>query len=407
MKEVIKCSIAGVAFTLDTDAYDTLRRYLDTLNDTYRTTPDGPEIVADIEARIAELILTAQDGSRVVDLPLVRNIIAQLGTPEDISGRGESPADGTPRIPRRFYRDTANARLGGVCSGVGRYFDIDPVWIRLAFFLPLLCSFFGWIPLVGWTGPIMGNLFFIFTVCYCVAWFVVPAARSPRQKLEMNGERITAQSIRETAAASNDADRKAKPIVADAVSALGQVVLIAMKIVAGLLVFGLILTACGLIIGLFAVAVSGPELFAHSPLHDSGTWISLLAIGIALLPVLMLIYVLMCLIASRKPGGRIVLAFFLVWMCVVAACSILAVRGNIPRRMLHRRAKIERIMQTEVVLDGDSPTVGNLLRDHERVESVLNTEEHTLRISVPDRHIDISVDKNNASVTVTEEEDDD
>ncbi|WP_301232587.1 PspC domain-containing protein [uncultured Alistipes sp.] len=407
MKEVIKCSIAGVAFTLDTDAYDTLRRYLDTLNDTYRTTPDGPEIVADIEARIAELILTAQDGSRVVDLPLVRNIIAQLGTPEDISGRGESPADGTPRIPRRFYRDTANARLGGVCSGVGRYFDIAPVWIRLAFFLPLLCSFFGWIPLVGWTGPIMGNLFFIFTVCYCVAWFVVPAARSPRQKLEMNGERITAQSIRETAAASNDADRKAKPIVADAVSALGQVVLIAMKIVAGLLVFGLILTACGLIIGLFAVAVSGPELFAHSPLHDSGTWISLLAIGIALLPVLMLIYVLMCLIASRKPGGRIVLAFFLVWMCVVAACSILAVRGNIPRRMLHRRAKIERIMQTEVVLDGDSTTVGNLLRDHERVESVLNTEEHTLRISVPDRHIDISVDKNNASVTVTEEEDDD
>lgn len=407
MKEVIKCSIAGVAFTLDTDAYDTLRRYLDTLNDTYRTTPDGPEIVADIEARIAELILTAQDGSRVVDLPLVRNIIAQLGTPEDISGHGESPADGTPRIPRRFYRDTANARLGGVCSGVGRYFDIDPVWIRLAFFLPLLCSFFGWIPLVGWTGPIMGNLFFIFTVCYCVAWFVVPAARSPRQKLEMNGERITAQSIRETAAASNDADRKAKPIVADAVSALGQVVLIAMKIVAGLLVFGLILTACGLIIGLFAVAVSGPELFAHSPLHDSDTWIVLLGIGIALLPVLMLIYVLMCLIASRKPGGRIVLAFFLVWMCVVAACSILAVRGNIPRRMLHRRAKIERIMQTEVVLDGDSTTVGNLLRDHERVESVLNTEEHTLRISVPDRHIDISVDKNNASVTVTEEDDDD
>lgn len=407
MKEVIKCSIAGVAFTLDTDAYDTLRRYLDTLNDTYRTTPDGPEIVADIEARIAELILTAQDGSRVVDLPLIRNIIAQLCTPEDISGHGEAPADGTPRIPRRFYRDTANARLGGVCSGVGRYFDIDPVWIRLAFFLPLLCSFFGWIPLVGWTGPIMGNLFFIFTVCYCVAWFVVPAARSPRQKLEMNGERITAQSIRETAAASNDADRKAKPIVADAVSALGQVVLIAMKIVAGLLVFGLILTACGLIIGLFAVAVSGPELFAHSPLHDSDTWIVLLGIGIALLPVLMLIYVLMCLIASRKPGGRIVLAFFLVWMCVVAACSILAVRGNIPRRMLHRRAKIERIMQTEVVLDGDSTTVGNLLRDHERVESVLNTEEHTLRISVPDRHIDISVDKNNASVTVTEEEDDD
>ena len=101
----------------------------------YKETPDGAEIVADIEARIAELILSAQDSTRVVEKPLILNIIRQMGTAEDISEEepGRSPEE--PRIPRRLYRDTENAKLGGVCAGIGKYFDVDPVWIRLAMFL--------------------------------------------------------------------------------------------------------------------------------------------------------------------------------------------------------------------------------------------------------------------------------
>jgi len=53
MKEVKKCSISGVAFTMDADAYQELENYLDSLKKTYKDTPDGAEIVADIEARIA------------------------------------------------------------------------------------------------------------------------------------------------------------------------------------------------------------------------------------------------------------------------------------------------------------------------------------------------------------------
>ncbi len=65
-------------------------------------------------------------------------------------------------------------------------------------FLPILLTVFQWIPFMRWTGPMMGNLFGIFLICYFIMWFAVPAARSARQKLEMNGEKITAQSIRET-----------------------------------------------------------------------------------------------------------------------------------------------------------------------------------------------------------------
>ncbi len=229
MKEVKKCSISGVAFTMDADAYQELENYLDCLKKTYKDTPDGAEIVADIEARIAELILTTQDNTRVVEKPLILNIIHQMGSVEDISEESsDKKAPEEPRIPRRLYRDTENAKLGGVCAGIGKYFDVDPVWIRLGMFLPILLSFLHWIPFMDWTGSMMGNLFGIFVICYVIMWFAVPAARTARQKLEMNGEKITAQSIRETteATAGCDPDVRAKPIVAEAVSVFGKVVLI-------------------------------------------------------------------------------------------------------------------------------------------------------------------------------------
>jgi len=107
MKEVKKCSISGVAFTMDADAYQELENYLDSLKKTYKDTPDGAEIVADIEARIAELILTTQDNTRVVEKPLILNIIHQMGSVEDISEESsDKKAPEEPRIPRRRYRDT-------------------------------------------------------------------------------------------------------------------------------------------------------------------------------------------------------------------------------------------------------------------------------------------------------------
>ena len=204
MKEVKKCSISGVAFTMDIDAYETLGAYLESLKKSYKETPDGTEIVADIEARIAELILTEQDNTRVVEMPLIQHIIAQMGSAEDISDES-SDRDlqyETPRIPRRLYRDTENAKLGGVCAGIGKYFDIDPVWVRLTLFLPMLLTCFGGIPFLFWFGPVFGNLFGIFLICYFIMWFAVPAARTARQRLEMNGEKITAQSIGEATAAA-------------------------------------------------------------------------------------------------------------------------------------------------------------------------------------------------------------
>ncbi len=410
MNEIKKCSISGIAFTLDADAYEVLRTYLDSLEKTYEKNPDGAEIIADIEARIAELILSTQNNARVVERPLIENIVKQLGSAADITG--EDPDSdlhyAEPRIPRRLYRDTENAKLGGVCSGIGRYFDVDPVWIRLVLFLPLLLSCFGWLPLLHWTGPMMGNLFGIFVICYFIMWFAVPAARTARQKLEMQGERITEQSIRETTAASyaaaDDPDSRARPIVAEAVSVFGKVVLIFLKLIAGLIVFGLIMGACALIIGLFAVVIGGGEILMCDCFDDHSLWLPVLGIVVVLIPTILLIYVLMCLIASRKPGGRAVLAIFLLWLASIVALSVTAIRGNVGDRLRRSHDTTERLLNTPMVIDSDTTTLEELLHDFDEDTSIVDTDGESLHISVPSRSIDITIDKKAGRLNVTTDE---
>ncbi len=363
MKEVRKCSISGVAFTLDVDAFEALNRYIESLKQAYNDSPDGTEIVADIEARIAELILTVQSNDRVVEKPLVLNIIQQLGSAEDISD-SRIDADlksATPRIPRRLYRDTENAKLGGVCAGFGKYFDIDPVWIRLIMFLPLFLSPLSGIPILLWLGPLAGNLFGVFLICYFIMWFAVPAARSARQKLEMNGERITAQSVADTTAATADVDSKAKPIIAETVSVFGKVVLILLKLFAGIMVFGLIMAACALIIGLLVLLVGGNEFMSTLDTLSISTWTPVLGIFIALIPVVLLIYVLMCLIASRKPNGKTVLIIFLLWMASIVGCCVAALHDDVPRKLHEKRAVINSGFRNQGAVEYDLESLEEML----------------------------------------------
>ena len=397
MKNVKKCSLSGIAFTMDTDAYETLSAYMDSLRASCGHTPDGDEIVADIEARIAELILSTRSADCVVERPLVENIIKQMGRPEDISAEPDADAPSQsgetadeeytpsePRIPRRLYRDMDGAKLGGVCTGLARYFNTDPVWVRLIFLLPLLLT-----PMSGvvrFFGPLFGNMFGMFILAYIVMWFAVPAARSARQKLEMKGERITAQSIKEATVASSaaDADSEAKPVVANVVTVFGQIILILLKIFAGIIVFGLIIAACAMIIGILWLAISGSGNFFHA---DETAVVSALGIAVGLVPVMLLIYVLMCLIASRKPGAKTVLAMFILWVIVIVAvitASLYEFRSN--RHAAHKPLVID---EDEVVIDGDTVHAVRSIRD------ALPAED------MPE-NVDIEVRKDSMHFTVTE-----
>jgi phage shock protein PspC (stress-responsive transcriptional regulator) len=56
------------------------------------------------------------------------------------------------RRDRTLYRDTADKKIGGVCSGLAEYFDLDPLLVRVAFVAGIFVSGVSLIvyPLLWW-----------------------------------------------------------------------------------------------------------------------------------------------------------------------------------------------------------------------------------------------------------------
>ena len=328
MNEIKKCSLAGISFTLEKDAHTALADYIASLQNAYRNDPDGEEIIADIEARIAELILSAVPADAIVTKPLILNIIKQLGSAEEIES--EQPeqeprhaettdTSGNPRIPRRLYRDLQHRKLGGVCAGVANYFDIDPTWIRLAMFIPLFLSLFSSIEFFGWLSALLGNMFGVVILGYIIMWFAIPPASTARQKLEMKGERITTDSIRENVHNATS-EEQSRTIIADIVNLIGKILLICLKIFAAILLIGLVVGTC--VLGM--VAIAGFPMLAF----DLATGVALLSFFfVVMLPLLTLIYLVIMLLISQRPKGRVLLVAFILWIISITTMTISAIKS--------------------------------------------------------------------------------
>jgi len=116
------------------------------------------------------------------------------------------PAKGmdTTSIRRRLYRNPDNKVIGGVAGGLSAYFNVA-VWIpRVIFAMPLIIGLINTIfrNIFGFWGfdsvPHMvfsgfgGTLTFI----YIVLWMVIPQANTASEKLEMRGEKVDLESIK-------------------------------------------------------------------------------------------------------------------------------------------------------------------------------------------------------------------
>ena len=112
----------------------------------------------------------------------------------------------TSNITKRLYRNPDDKVIAGVCGGLAAYFDIQ-TWIpRLIFALPLILGIVGgsfnaffWDWDYGF-GPrfISGGLGSTLSIIYLVLWIAVPYAATAAEKLEMKGEKIDLNSIRDT-----------------------------------------------------------------------------------------------------------------------------------------------------------------------------------------------------------------
>ncbi|HOZ87667.1 MAG TPA: hypothetical protein PL029_07915, partial [Bacteroidia bacterium] len=68
MNKTVTINISGIIFHIEEDAYDSLSKYLATIKGYFSNTDGGNEILADIEARIAELLQEKINTSKQVIL---------------------------------------------------------------------------------------------------------------------------------------------------------------------------------------------------------------------------------------------------------------------------------------------------------------------------------------------------
>jgi phage shock protein PspC (stress-responsive transcriptional regulator) len=134
---------------------------------------------------------------------------------------------------KRLFRNPDDRILGGVAGGLAAYFNKSSNMIRLIFAAPLILNIiFG---ILSWPffdegsffpNIVFGSLTGTFILAYIVLWIVLPEANSPYQKMEMRGEKVDVNSIRqnvvEGAGAMKDRVRGWTEEVKQSASSLGD-----------------------------------------------------------------------------------------------------------------------------------------------------------------------------------------
>lgn len=191
MKKIININLSSRLIPIEDSAYEILRQYLDSLKRYFSKEDGAEEIVGDIESRIAEIFQDKiRKGAHCITDEDVQAIKTSMGTPEQFVEEDGSAADSRQKAtsepfapyirPRkRLYRDPDGKVLGGVCSGLGAYFNVDPLVFRIIFAIAA----------VMWGGGIL---------LYFILWFATPEAITAAERLEMRGERVDLSNIKAT-----------------------------------------------------------------------------------------------------------------------------------------------------------------------------------------------------------------
>lgn len=183
MNKTVNINLGGMFFHIDEDAYQKLTRYFDAIKRSLSNSSGQEEIIKDIEMRVSELLNEKQKSEKhVVGLKDVDEVIAVMGQPEDYiieedKQTNQAFSGNLNRRSKKLYRDKEKGMIGGVAAGLGHYFGIDAVWIRIVLIL-LVFAGFG-------TG----------ILAYIILWIVTPEAVTTSEKLEMTGEPVNISNI--------------------------------------------------------------------------------------------------------------------------------------------------------------------------------------------------------------------
>ena len=173
MKQVININFQGRVVPIEVTAFELLKNYTESLNRHFANEEGKEEIINDIESRIGELFQERiTKGATCITEDDVNAIIKNMGRPEEFetmddtqpqssaSSAKEEQATNNSNTSstghKRLFRDENDKVLGGVCSGLANYFNIDVVIARIIFVVLLFSG-------VGF-------------LTYIIMWIAVPSS---------------------------------------------------------------------------------------------------------------------------------------------------------------------------------------------------------------------------------------
>lgn len=149
MKKVVTIHLAGKLFQIEEDAFLKLEEAL------CRMRLKDPVRCESLEVMFSENFQNRIElGQKVITFQMVYEILRDQNLLN--FNQGNSPSDRTPY--QRLTRNLNDKVLGGVCSGMGDYWTIDPILFRLLF----VVLFFG---------------FGVGLLMYIIMWIVIPKSK--------------------------------------------------------------------------------------------------------------------------------------------------------------------------------------------------------------------------------------
>ena len=384
MKKALKINISGIIFHIDEDAYEKLKGYLKTVELYFSGREGGKEIIDDIESRIAELFQSRTGQQKqVITIDDVDEVTGIMGDPSDfVEELDEEEASAprqtktTRRSGKRLYRDPENSVLGGVCGGLGAYFAIDPVIIRILFAVLFIAGYGLW------------------GLVYIILWIAIPRAVSISQRLEMRGERVTVSNIEKTVKEEyesvrenfkniekTDGYKQASSAIGEIFNVLGRIVVALAKVVA--VIIGIALVFAGFVLlmaflgvfflkstafsfGWFDGAIFPVNQFLSAFVDPSNLTIMLVALFFAItIPLISIIYGGIKLVFNIRGRDRgIGIVALIIW---IASLSVLFSFGLIEGRKFAFRGTVQ---ENVIVTPPPSNTLYLQLNENVNVRSL-------------------------------------
>ena len=187
MNKTVSISLGGFSFIIEENSYTRLQNYLEELRRSLEA-DEADEVMYDIEIRIVEIIKENLGKREVVNDDDIQKVITQIGTPEDIgkqeenyySEQHQSNNKTKSTEKKQLFRDSKNAKLGGICAGFAHYVGMDISLMRIIWLVLLFVS--GFFPVLA---------------LYVILWIVVPEAETATDFLKMKGKPMDFNSIKE------------------------------------------------------------------------------------------------------------------------------------------------------------------------------------------------------------------